>query len=400
MSERSPVQASGIGEAITPTDLFPTRLPSSVAMWLSVFLILLFGAAAAAVVFVKVPDTIRCPFVLVPEGGDDPVQATRDGTLVGILVSDTQTVRKGEDLFVIRSQQIRNWTGELETLEQDQQAGGRRAALLEQDFKAALEIQATRLQQFEKDLVFQQEYFDTLRDFLQRYETLDTEGLVPRVDIMSQRLASSRAERDVTMTRQSRDMAVLDADRLRTDHRKQLDELELERRKNDLRIATLRKLLDGAREDVIRVTAPYDGTVVAVLKKNSGDAVSAGQELCRIARSDSALVAEVSPPEAGVQRARVGGAVQLFYDAYPYQRFGSGRGTVTWISPGAVTTPEGQGFRMRVALDAQTLGRPAGDRPFRAGMRGEARLLTGRRTLLEFVFQPLRQLRETFGARP
>jgi membrane fusion protein len=392
-----PLETTSIDDGRLGTELLPTRLPIAATMWLSVLLVALSAVGAGVVILVPLPDTIRCPFVLVPEGGDDPVQAPREGVVIGILVAETQTVHKGEDLFVIRSQEIRTWSSELEALEQEQDAAARREALAEQDYRAALEIQATKVQQFERDLGFQEEYLATLRDFLARYERLDTKGLVPRVDMMEQRLAASKGERDVAMTRQSRDMAVLDAARLRTERSKQLGDAELERRKRTLRVATLRKLLDGAREDVVRVTAPFDGTVVTVLKKNRGDVVSAGQELCRIARSDSPLIAELKPPEAGVQRVVAGGPVRFLYDAYPYERFGTGRGTVRWVSPAAVASGDGPRFVIRAVLESQALGRNATTRPLRAGMRGEARVVTGHRTIVEYIFEPLRKLRETVG---
>jgi multidrug efflux pump subunit AcrA (membrane-fusion protein) len=162
-----------------------------------------------------------------------------------------------------------------------------------------------------------------------------------------------------------------------------------------VRMATLRKLLDGARDDVVRVTAPFDGTVVTVLRR-PGDVVAAGQDLCRIARSDATLIAELSPPEAGVARVRVGQNVQLFYEAFPYERFGTGRGTVRWVSPATVASTGGARFVIRAALEPPPLGRRASISS-RAGMRGEARIITGRRTVVEFVFEPLRMLRENMS---
>lgn len=381
-------------------ELFPNRLPSAVAIWTGTFIVALFGAVMAAAIFVSFPESIRCPFVLVPEGGADPVRAPREGSLTQILVTETQDVKKGQDLFVVRSQEIRNWTSELRTLQQDLAAADQRLALLERDQRAELDIQTSRVQQFDRDLVFQQEYLKTLRDFLDRYERLDADGLVPLVDMMAQRLAVSKAERDVTMTRQSRDMAALEVRRIANEYRGKVEELELSRRKAAVRAATLEKLLEDSQEDTVRVTAPFDGTVVSLQKKNAGDVVSFGQELCRIARSDSSLIAELAPPEQGLPRLRGGQRVQLLYQAYPYERFGTGRGEVRWISPAAVASSAGERFVAHVALDSPSLGPPSAGRALRAGMRGEARVVVGRRTLVDYVVEPLRKLRETVGARP
>ncbi len=400
MSPQGARQADRADGGMRATDLYPTRLPSSVAMALGLFLVIVFGVAAAAAVAVSIPDTIRCRFVLVPEAGADPVRAPREGVLSQILVSETSEIRKGQALFVIRSQELREWTSELSTLEQELASEGRRAELLEEDHRAAAEIQTARIRQLDKDLAFQQEYLLTLRDFVRRYERLDREGLVPLVDLKSQQLEASKAERDAEAARASREMAALELARLGTDYRRQVGELALNRAKLGVRIATLGKLLDGAHEDVVRITAPFDGTVVALEKRNAGDVVTYGQELCRIARSDSLLIAEIAPPEGGVSRLRVGQRVQLFYQAYPYERFGTGRATVRWISPASVATPAGEGFLVHARLDGQTIGGGGAGGSLRAGMRGEARVMAGRRTIAEYVFEPLRKLRETVGARP
>ncbi len=393
-------QPAWTSDGSSGSDLFPTTLPISFAMALGLFLIVVFGAVVGAALVVSVPDTVRCQFVLVPEAGADPVRAPREGVLATILVTETEEVRKGQALFVIRSQELRNWTSELRTLEQDQDSIDRREALLAEDQRAALEIQTTKIRQMEKDLAYEQDYVKTVRDFLQRYERLDAEGLVSLVDLKSQQLEASKGERDLAVARAAREMAVLELARMRTGNRKQVGELELERRKTAVRIVTLQKLLEGAREDVVRVAAPFDGTVVAIQKRNPGDVVSFGQEMCRIARSDSALIAEIAPPEGGVSRLRVGQRVQLFYQAYPYERFGTGRATVQWVSPAAMAFTGGEGFVLHATLDGQSLGAAAAGLALRAGMRGEARVLAGRRTVIEYVFEPLRKLRENVAAKP
>jgi len=400
MWEPDGVQPAPNDDGDLESDLFPTKVPNSIAMGLGLFLLLLFAVTVAAAIVVPVPDTIRCQFMLVPESGTDPVRAPREGTLSAILVSETAEVRKGQDLFVIRSEELRKWTAELRTVEQDLAGVGRREALLDEDFRAAVDIQMRKIQQHERDLAFEEETLTAVRDFLHRYEQLDRDGLVSPVELKSRQLEASKGERDVAVARQEREMAAVDLARLKTEHRKQADALALERRKLEVRVATLEKLLDGAREDVVRVTAPFAGTVVVVQKRNTGDVVSFGQELCRIAASGSALFAAIAPPEGGMSRLRLGQRVQLFYQAYPYERFGTGRGTVRWISPASVVSPGGEGFLVRAALDGQTLGSPGAGRMLRAGMRGEARVLAGRRTMIEYVFEPLRKLRETFGARP
>jgi membrane fusion protein len=377
-------------------DIFPLHLPSWVAMTIGFLIIMMFIVALVGAFVVPVPDTIRCPFVLVPTEGADPVRAPLEGRLTSIMVTEAQEVRKGQELFVIRSKEIQDRTTELRTLEEEWEASKKRGAILASAHQSGVEVQKTRIQQYEKDLAYQREYLDVLKDFLGRMEKLDAEGLVSRVDLLSQRLATSKAERDVALTQQSRDMAVLDLQRIQIEYQKQVAEQSLDTDKITVRMAALRRLLQDCQEDTARVRAPYDGTIVAVAKKSVGDVVSYGQELTRLARGNPTLVGELSPPEDGVPRLHQGQKVQLFFAAFPYERFGSGMGTLQWVSPAAVAAENGEQFVVRVALDSPTMTMRGQAHPLRPGMRGEARILVGQRTVIEYAFEPIRKLRETW----
>ena len=88
-----------------------------------------------------------------------------------------------------------------------------------------------------------------------------------------------------------------------------------------------------------------------------------------------------------------GQEVELKVDAFPYQRYGIVNATLDWVSPSAVTSPQGQHFVGLASLNKtdQTKRRPLA---LRVGMTGEARIVTGQRTMIEYAFEPIRQLRE------
>jgi multidrug efflux pump subunit AcrA (membrane-fusion protein) len=71
-------------------------------------------------------------------------------------------------------------------------------------------------------------------------------------------------------------------------------------------------------------------------------------------------------------------------------------GKLDWISPSAVTTPEGSQFVALGSLDKYEIVAVKGQvLPLRVGMRGDAHIITGARTLIEYAFEPIRQLRES-----
>jgi hemolysin D len=83
--------------------------------------------------------------------------------------------------------------------------------------------------------------------------------------------------------------------------------------------------------------------------------------------------------------------VRFFFEAFPYQRYGAISGTLDWISPSAVTVTGGQHFVAIASIDLNGNRRHLALKP---GMKGDARIRVGSRTLIEYAFEPLRQLRE------
>jgi membrane fusion protein len=397
------VQPPEPSDADTGQDLFPNRLPSWVAMGIGLLLILLFGVALVAAIVVPIPDTIRCPFVLIPEGGADPVRAPAEGVLEEVRARETREVAAGERLFTIqlkefRSKELQSWTTELGTLEQEQASIRSRQALLEESFRNQRDIQQTRIAQNDKELAFREKYLATCRDFLQRMETLEQKGVMSRIDTLSQRLEAARAERDVDLTRQAREVAVLELKRLQNEHDTRVAQDQADLDKLAVRIDGLKRERRSYGEDRIVVVAPFAGTIVSVERKNVGDVVASGQELCRLARPNATLAAELTLAQEGVPRVRLGLRTRLFFEAFPYQRFGTGMGVVRWVSPAAVKGADGDRFVARAALDQATMRIGGEQRPLSAGMKGEARVLVGQRNAIEYVFEPIRQLREDFGA--
>ena len=99
--------------------------------------------------------------------------------------------------------------------------------------------------------------------------------------------------------------------------------------------------------------------------------------------------------EAGLPRLAVAQRVRYFFEAFPYQRYGTVSGKVDWISPSAITTTEGSRFVALGSLDRYEISSQAGHAlPLRVGMKGDAHIIVGGRTLIEYAFEPIRQLRE------
>ena len=92
----------------------------------------------------------------------------------------------------------------------------------------------------------------------------------------------------------------------------------------------------------------------------------------------------------------------LRYDAFPFQRFGQYQGRVTRVGRTVWSAGERVGtlpvrepvYRIEVALDHQTVRSGAQEFPLRPGMLVNADILLEKRTVFEWVFEPVLALRE------
>ncbi len=95
---------------------------------------------------------------------------------------------------------------------------------------------------------------------------------------------------------------------------------------------------------------------------------------------------QLTVPESAFARLVPGQEVRLRYNAYPYQRYGAAAATLQRISPAAVESAEGPALPATAMLQPGPAGHIVEPKP---GMRGEARIVIGRQTLLQKVLAPM-----------
>lgn len=375
--------------AMLPQDL-PPRFTRFVA-WL---LIALFASALLGATLVRIPETIRCPCVLVPQHGADPLQSPRQAVISEVRAGEGQEVAAGAVLFVLRSDEIRDAHTQLQTSLQDLSALEDRRAKLETAHTAQLAIKNAEITQVERELGYREKHTDTNKDRVARMEKLYSQGLLSELENLRYKLALAESDKDLMVTQKTLQQVKLEREKLETDRARQRTEEQAEAEKLKARLAALKQTLENTEDDRLLVRAPFPAVVLSLARRTPGDVVRQGEELCQLARPDGDLRARIALSEEAVPRVAPRQPVRFFLDAFPYQRFGTITGTLEWISPAAVTLPEGRRFIAKAALD-QTGFRMRGEpRPVRVGMKGEARIIIGRRTLVEYAFEPIRQLRE------
>jgi len=150
------------------------------------------------------------------------------------------------------------------------------------------------------------------------------------------------------------------------------------------------------RLDQLVLTAPVAGEVSDV-SSEVGQRAKPDTSLVTIVPRGSRLEIWLYAPTRAIGFVRPGQNVRLFFDAFPYQKYGAGRGTVTAVSrvpiePNALDSALGiqePVFRIRVAIDEAVPRLSGAAARLRPGMTLSANLVLERRSLWEVLFNPI-----------
>ncbi len=378
----------------TVTEMFPYRMPFRVARVISALLALIFAAALAASIYVEFPEHVTAPFVLVPEASADPIQSPFEGVVEEVFAAEQGIIDAGAVLFTIRSPRIQDLYAELRTVDEELAAISARRESTTHAYGINQDVHRAELDQIQREASYQREYLTIYQDVQDRFEKLGREGLTSSVELLELRLGLAAAERDAAVAAEQVKMTQLLGTRMDATHEVALMEFTTNENKLRVRRENLAAQLQNTTGDTVSITAPYDGMILSVARRRPGDVVAVGQELCHIAPLTGQSRAKLELPEPGMGRLREGQPVKLLFAAFPYQRYGVVDGTLHWISPAPVTSVDHEAFIAYALPEDLVIGNGALERPLRAGMTGEARIQSGRRTLIEYAFEPLRQLRE------
>ena len=156
--------------------------------------------------------------------------------------------------------------------------------------------------------------------------------------------------------------------------------------------------VEARRESVIR--APMAG-IVTNIAVNRGQSVAADAPLATVLPKGSGLHAELLVPTRAIGFVTKGSEVVLRYEAFPHERFGQYKGVITGIGNNVWTQGERIGplsarepvYRVDVQLERQNVAALGQEFPLRPGMLVNADLLLEKRTLLEWLFEPVLQLK-------
>jgi len=343
-----------------------------------------------------------------PERGVIEVASPQAGMLVEKRVVEGQRVAAGDVLYVVSSERLSSAGGATQQAVGEQLAR-RRASLVEQidgtralekaeqasvaERLAALRAETSRLDEM---LATQSQRLEQLAATVARHGKLRDLGFLAEdqwrageAELLEQRGRLRGLERERAAGQRLRAELNGRSASLELEYANTVAELERAVAATDLEIAE-----NDARRAVV-VAAPQPGTITGAVLQ-IGERIDGGQPLAAIVPLDAVLIAELYAPSRAVGFVAPGGAVRLRYAAFPYQKFGHGRGTVATISQTTLAPAAGTAsarvepsYRIVVTLESQTVSAYGKPRALLPGMEVEADVLLETRRLYEWVLEPL-----------
>jgi len=349
--------------------------------------------------------------LLVPDRGWIRLVSPQVATVAERRVTQGQTVKKGDVLFVLsldhqtrdggaqqrvhRSLQARQ-DSLLESLEAQQRLSR------EQDAALALRLNALSREaaQLDGEMELQRQRLLLSQQALARLESLRADGFATTAQIQgkSEEVLSLRAQA-ASLERQrstlARDVAVLEGQRRELPLRVRARAGELEREAQ----ALAKEAADNDVRHELVIRAPQEGLVATVLAE-PGQSVAPDAALASLVPADARLQAHLYAPSSALGFIRPDQAVRLRVAAFPHQKFGHQAGLVQQVSSTPLqagelaalplaSKPNEPLYRVTVMLKQQHVMAYGREQPLAAGMQLEADVLLERRRLIEWLFAPV-----------
>jgi adhesin transport system membrane fusion protein len=143
------------------------------------------------------------------------------------------------------------------------------------------------------------------------------------------------------------------------------------------------------------IRAPLKGVVNRVFVTTLGGIVKPGDPIVEIVPADDQLVIEALVVPKDIGFVKLGQKAKVKITAYDYSIFGSIEGNVINISADAVPNEKGEAF-YQVRVETKTPIIEAIDKKLAIipGMQAQVDIITGKKTILQFLSKPLVGLKE------
>lgn len=382
---------------------------------------LVIGCVLAFIMLFSYSKKVEVSGVLLPRSGVTRVVANQPGVVAEIRVAEGDVVEAGEVVAVVRTSRSTtddvDVEGRVLTLLRARKDSHRQEmaqiAAQTRERVAALTRKIGDLTasagQIGSEIDLQQERTEIAEDTFKTFSELAATQFISKLDlkqrqadVLQQRLRLSELRRialDIARERRAVEAELRDQ-RFQATRNEEAEKRQL--------AAVEQDLAEGAARREVHLIAPTRGIATAVTSR-VGQSVILNQTMLAIVPVDAALEVELYAPSRAAGFISTGMPVTIRYQAYAFQRFGFGRGTVLDVARSALRpdelNPLGSGlaggagtmavsggeplYRVRVAIDRQSLDAYGREWPLKPGSLIDASVHLERRRIIEWMFDPL-----------
>src|SRR5712675_3105727 len=221
------------GSLDVESEMLPQEPPPWIIRSTAWLLIAAFLCALVIAIVMRLPETVDCRFVLIPATGADPIQAPRQAIISRVVVEEGQHVKAGDDLFVLRSDEIGGWDTQFRTLNEDLRSKQESLNRNESAFASQLGIKSAEIEQAKSEVKFRENHAGTSRELVTRMEKLAKQGGESEIDLIKLKLDLAGSEKDLSVAQRTVQQVTLDRERMETEHARHRggEQVEMERLK-------------------------------------------------------------------------------------------------------------------------------------------------------------------------
>jgi HlyD family secretion protein/adhesin transport system membrane fusion protein len=174
---------------------------------------------------------------------------------------------------------------------------------------------------------------------------------------------------------------------MKTEWLKKLSEVEV-------KIASLKEteVASSDREKRQLITSPVDGIVKKLYFNTIGGIVKSGDRIAEITPIDDSLVIEAKIKTNDRGDLVVGQDVAIEISAYSYSKYGYLKGKLIYISPDSFSEQNGLSYyTVKIKADHYEVAKGKEILP---GMMATIHIKTGKKTILEYILKPLKDIQK------
>ncbi|HWL73628.1 MAG TPA: HlyD family efflux transporter periplasmic adaptor subunit, partial [Burkholderiaceae bacterium] len=370
------------------------------------------GLVAFILVFISIAQYARKETVtgyLTPTFGTAKIFVPQQGFVKEVHVKEGQEVAEGDSLLTVVTSQITAngddvnatvlavLTQQRDVVERQIAAEERRTASEHDRLASTIKGVEGETAQLEDQRNIQNERLQLSESFVSTGATLIAKGALPAVELKRREQAALEQRQNLA----SLDQQITARRTQLTDARHTLEQLptvaaeRVRVLRGDLswieqRIAEV----DGRRAYIIK--APTSGRV-STLQATVGQIADPKHMQLEIIPLDSSLQAQLFFPTRAFGFVRPGQQVRILYDAFPYQKFGTYRGSVTNVSQTILTGNDATGpitlkepaYRVTVAPERPDIDAYGLKMPLQPGMLLKADVILEQRSLMRWLLDPV-----------